>query len=56
MSSLSESPRLLKGGIALLDPQTGAVQRIIVLQYNPNQPIVAWAHVQNADMKQWLNL
>jgi hypothetical protein len=27
---------LLKGGIALLDPQTGAVLRIIALQYNPD--------------------
>jgi hypothetical protein len=30
------SPRLLKGGIVLLDPKTTAVQRIIVLQYNPD--------------------
>jgi hypothetical protein len=36
MSSFPGSPRLLKGGIALLDPQTGAVQRIIALQYNPD--------------------
>jgi hypothetical protein len=27
---------LLQGGIALLDPQTGSVQRIIALQYNPD--------------------
>ena len=30
------SPRLLKGGIVLLDPQTTAVIRIITLQYNPD--------------------
>ncbi|MGB4801883.1 MAG: hypothetical protein WBV59_04450, partial [Anaerolineae bacterium] len=30
------SPRLLKGGIVLLDPNTGAVLRIIALQYNPD--------------------
>jgi hypothetical protein len=36
MSSFPGSPRLLKGGIALLDPQTGAVLRIIALQYNPD--------------------
>jgi hypothetical protein len=36
MSSFPGSPRLLKGGIALLNPQTGAVQRIIALQYNPD--------------------
>lgn len=36
MSSFPGSPRLLKGGIALLDPQTGSVLRIIELQYNPD--------------------
>jgi hypothetical protein len=36
MSSFPGSPRVLKGGIALLDPTTGAVTRIIVLQYNPD--------------------
>jgi hypothetical protein len=30
------SPRLLKGGLVLLDPNTSAVLRIIVLQYNPD--------------------
>ncbi len=30
------SPRLLKGGIVLIDPTTAAVVRIIVLQYNPD--------------------
>ncbi len=30
------SPRLLKGGIVLLDPNTGRVVRIISLQYNPD--------------------
>jgi hypothetical protein len=30
------SPLLLKGGIVLLDPETGAVRRIISLQYNPD--------------------
>jgi|SRR5262245_44766556 hypothetical protein len=29
------SPRLLKGGIVLVDPDSGAIQRIIALQYNP---------------------
>lgn len=36
MSSFPNSPRLLKGGIVLLDPDSGAVQRIISLQYNPD--------------------
>ena len=35
MASFTVSPRILKGGIVLLDPESGAVQRIIVLQYNP---------------------
>ena len=29
------SPKLLKGGIVLVNPATGATQRIIALQYNP---------------------
>lgn len=36
MSTFPGSPRLLKGGIVLIDPQTGAVKRIIALQYNPD--------------------
>jgi hypothetical protein len=36
MSSFPNSPRLLKGGIVLLDPQTGQVKKIITLQYNPD--------------------
>jgi hypothetical protein len=36
MSTFPNSPRLLKGGIVLIDPDTSAVQRIIALQYNPD--------------------
>ena len=36
MTTFPGSPRLLKGGIVLIDPTTGTVQRIIVLQYNPD--------------------
>jgi hypothetical protein len=36
MSTSLTSPRLLKGGIVLLDPQTGTVKRILALQYNPD--------------------
>jgi len=36
MSSFPKSPYVLKGGIVLLDPTTAQVQRIIVLQYNPD--------------------
>ncbi|HEV3052034.1 MAG TPA: hypothetical protein VGX50_17120 [Longimicrobium sp.] len=35
MTTFPGSPRLLKGGIVLIDPATGAVQRVITLQYNP---------------------
>ena len=36
MTTFPNSPRLLKGGIVLLDPDSSAVQRIIALQYNPD--------------------
>jgi hypothetical protein len=36
MSGYSRSPRLVKGGIVLVDPSSGAVQRIVTLQYNPD--------------------
>jgi hypothetical protein len=36
MSSFPNSPKLLKGGIVLIDPESGAVMRIIALQYNPD--------------------
>jgi hypothetical protein len=36
MSTFPNSPRLLKGGIVLIDPTTSAVRRIIALQYNPD--------------------
>jgi hypothetical protein len=36
MTTFPNSPRVLKGGIVLLDSDTGAVQRIIALQYNPD--------------------
>ena len=36
MSTFPNSPKLIKGGIVLVDPDTAAVQRIISLQYNPD--------------------
>jgi hypothetical protein len=36
MTTFPISPRLLKGGIVLIDPQTSAVLRGIALQYNPD--------------------
>jgi hypothetical protein len=35
LSGFPKSPNILKGGIVLIDPDTAAVRRIIVLQYNP---------------------
>ena len=36
MTTFPNSPRLLKGGLVLIDADTSAVQRVIVLQYNPD--------------------
>jgi len=36
MTTLSNSPLVLKGGLVLIDPETFAVLRIITLQYNPD--------------------
>ncbi len=36
MTTFPNSPKLLKGGIVLIDPITSAVMRIIALQYNPD--------------------
>jgi hypothetical protein len=35
MTTFPNSPRLLKGGMVLLDSASGRVQRVIPLQYNP---------------------
>ena len=35
MTSFPGSPKLLKGGIVLVDPDSGAVRSAIALQYNP---------------------
>jgi hypothetical protein len=36
MSAFPNSPRLVKGGLVLLDPDSGTVQSVIALQYNPD--------------------
>ena len=36
MSTFPGSPRILKGGIVLINPETSAIERIIALQYNPD--------------------
>lgn len=35
MTTFPRSPKILKGGIVLIDPETSVVKRIIALQYNP---------------------
>lgn len=35
MTAFPGSPRLVKGGIVLMDPGSAAIRRIIALQYNP---------------------
>ncbi len=36
MTTFPNSPKLLKGGLVLIDPETAMVQRIVALQYNPD--------------------
>lgn len=36
MSSFPNSPRLVKGGIVTMDPDTSAIRSVIALQYNPD--------------------
>jgi hypothetical protein len=36
MTGFPNSPRLLKGGIVTMDPDTSAILRVIALQYNPD--------------------
>ena len=60
MTTFPNSPRLLKGGIVVLDAESGAIQRIIALQYNPDtlsrtlQPKTVGA--ENADRTEALRL
>jgi len=36
MSGYSRSPRIIKGGLVLIEPDSGQVRRVISLQYNPD--------------------
>lgn len=36
MAGLTDAPRTLKGGLVLVDPDSGVILRIIALQYNPD--------------------
>lgn len=37
MTTTTRTPQTLSSGIVLVDPRTGVIQRIVVLQYNPDQ-------------------
>ena len=37
MTTFPNAPRLLKGGLVLLNPQTNNPERVIILQYNPKE-------------------
>lgn len=37
MTSYSNFPKTRKAGLALIDPESAKVQRIIALQYNPEK-------------------
>jgi hypothetical protein len=59
MTNFPNAPRLLKGGIVLTDPNTGVVQRVIILQYNPetiSRTLQAQAAGENGDRSQPLRL
>jgi hypothetical protein len=47
-TSFPGSPRLVKGGIVIIDPDSSAVQRVIPLQYNP-ESISRTLEVQGAE-------
>ncbi len=36
MSAFPNSPKLIRGGVVLVDPATGSILRVITLQYNPD--------------------
>lgn len=59
MTTFPGSPKLLKGGIVLIDPESGAVRKVITLQYNP-ETITRSFQVQsvgeNADRSQALRV
>lgn len=36
MTTFPNSPRLIRGGLVLVDPNSGRVQRVLAMQYNPD--------------------
>lgn len=59
MTTFPGSPKLLKGGLVLVKPDSGVVQRIIVLQYNPetlSRTLQAQTVAESNDRSQALRL
>jgi hypothetical protein len=59
MTHFPGSPRLLKGGIVVLDPETSAMLRVITLQYNPDtlsRSFQIKAHGEGGDRSEALRL
>lgn len=59
MSSFPNSPKLVKGGLVLMDPNTSAILRVIPLQYNPDtltRTLQAQAVAEGGDRSEVLRL
>ena len=59
MSGYTRSPRIIKGGLVLIDSDSGQVQRVISLQYNPDslsRTLQAQQVGEGADRSQMLRL
>lgn len=59
MSAFPNSPQLLKGGIVIMEPDTGQVIRIISLQYNPDtltRTFQVQAYAEGGDRSEALRL
>lgn len=59
MTSFPNSPRILKGGLVLIDPESTQVQRIISLQYNPEsltRTLQAQTNPESGDRSEALRL
>jgi hypothetical protein len=59
MTTFPGSPRLLKGGLILIDPVSSAVRRVIVLQYNPDtlsRTLQVQAHSEGGDRAEALRM
>jgi hypothetical protein len=59
MTTFPGSPRLIKGGIVLIDPGSAAVQRVIVMQYSPDtitRTLQAQGIGENGDRSEALRL